>query len=443
MAGITFKRLPALAPLLFGAIMGCGSDSRGPTTDDVEIVDRGTVFCPSGTSYDPAFRMCESTTEAVGPFSKAMVASCKAGGGGDACDRDRWSAAIAERSRGKGLCPPGTSVDSKSGFCTSGNEAFGPFTKTLVARCKELSDNDDICEKMRWAKSFVADTRGLTGADLFCPLGTSYAANVRMCVSDKEAAGPFTDTMIDKCKSEKNDAATCEGSRRNVGVAKALRGGGRCPLGAALDPETGYCREGDNLFGPFHVSEVESCRANKGGGTCEGMRWQKSFITGSAVDPAGLPSCSPARAKGAVNRFERALLDVIAFAEGTRGQSNDGYNVTFGFRTFATCEHHPRMLVCEGLCSDAAGRYQFLSTTWEEVGLKTFTPDNQDRAAIQRVVGRGGHIPSDRPLSGAEFSALMDIISFEWASLPPGRFGQTAHSFGEVRSEYCRAVGGC
>jgi len=145
----------------------------------------------------------------------------------------------------------------------------------------------------------------------------------------------------------------------------------------------------------------------------------------------------------AVLALTAALLDVIAFAEGTRGQSNDGYNVTFGFRTFATCEHHPRMLVCEGLCSDAAGRYQFLSTTWEEVGLKTFTPDNQDRAAIQRVVGRGGHIPSDRPLSGAEFSALMDIISFEWASLPPGRFGQTAHSFGEVRSEYCRAVGGC
>jgi hypothetical protein len=89
-----------------------------------------------------------------------MVEMCRAQNGGDGCDKSRWERGFAESLRGREYCPPGTTLDSTSGYCTSGDEAYGPFTRELVARCKETSD-PNVCEKMRWSKLFVAETRGL------------------------------------------------------------------------------------------------------------------------------------------------------------------------------------------------------------------------------------------------------------------------------------------
>ena len=54
-------------------------------------------------------------------------------------------------------------------------------------------------------------------------------------------------------------------------------------------------------------------------------------------------SCTPSLASGAVTPKQRALLDTIAFTEGTRGRSQDGYNVTFAYHYFASCGHHPNL----------------------------------------------------------------------------------------------------
>jgi len=154
------------------------------------------------------------------------------------------------------------------------------------------------------------------------------------------------------------------------------------------------------------------------------------------------PTCDPKLAKGAVNRFDRALLDTIATTEGTRGHSMDGYNVTFAFHLFTNCNHHPNLDICSGgLCSTAAGRYQFLNTTWAGLGLPNFHPDNQDRGAMKLVARRGATIPATRALTGTEFVNVMDRISFEWASLPPGRFGQPSFSMSATRAKYCSFAG--
>ena len=59
-----------------------------------------------------------------------------------------------------------------------------------------------------------------------------------------------------------------------------------------------------------------------------------------------------------------------------------------------TIEDHPRELKCANsngkeLCSDAAGRYQFLSTSWDRfapvVKAKNFGPTYQDRVAIELI----------------------------------------------------------
>lgn len=116
----------------------------------------------------------------------------------------------------------------------------------------------------------------------------------------------------------------------------------------------------------------------------------------------------------------KAMLDTIAWAEGA------DYNVAFTGATFEGFEDHPRVIYSSnGLDSDASGRYQFLSTTWDTLGLPDFSPENQDRGAVLLIERRGvteaveaGNIQEALEGYGDGFTGL----AYEWASLPPYRY---------------------
>ncbi len=153
-------------------------------------------------------------------------------------------------------------------------------------------------------------------------------------------------------------------------------------------------------------------------------------------------TCAARLAAGAVPVKHKALLNTIAFTEGTRGHGDDGYNVTFAYHYFSSCLHHPNRDICSGgYCSTAAGRYQFLTTTWRGLGYATFSPGNQDRGGMKLISRRGARVPTNRPLRAMEFVNVMNRISYEWASLPPGRYGQPSYSMSATRREYCRFAG--
>ena len=164
--------------------------------------------------------------------------------------------------------------------------------------------------------------------------------------------------------------------------------------------------------------------------------------SGASTTSALTGSCDPSHAVGAVSAPHRALLDTIAFTEGTSGHGHDGYDVTFAYHQFDSCTRHPDRRVCAGrYCSTAAGRYQFLTTTWNALGYDDFGPANQDRAGIKLVARRGATVPEGRPLTATEFANTMNRISYEWASLPPGRYGQPSFSMAATRREYCKLAG--
>jgi muramidase (phage lysozyme) len=125
----------------------------------------------------------------------------------------------------------------------------------------------------------------------------------------------------------------------------------------------------------------------------------------------------------------RAFLDVIAFAEGTDGS----YNMSYGGKLFSGFADHPRTWRASpwgtpGVGSDAAGRYQFLSTSWDEarqaLKLKDFSPANQDRAAAYLMKRNSGATYERVKFSEqrANFNAAVASLSYVWASLPPQRY---------------------
>lgn len=174
--------------------------------------------------------------------------------------------------------------------------------------------------------------------------------------------------------------------------------------------------------------------------------------SGTEAPPAGgsTPTggtCAPARAKGAITSYQKALHDSIAYAEGTRSYSKDGYDVLFSFKIASSCASHPnRCLAFGNTCSTAAGRYQFLTTTWRSVAnaraLKSFEPENQERGAAYLIsTTRRVNVPQARAMTAAEFSNAMSKLSYEWASLPPGRYGQPTKTASQMRSMYCSLAG--
>ncbi|MDI2145888.1 glycoside hydrolase family 104 protein [Pseudomonas sp. ITA] len=145
-----------------------------------------------------------------------------------------------------------------------------------------------------------------------------------------------------------------------------------------------------------------------------------------------------------------AFLDMLAWSEGTdnhkQNTENNGYDVMVGGELFSDYSDHPRKLIFLpklNIKSTAAGRYQLLSKYWDAYSTSLnltggFTPENQDRVAIQQIRERGA-------LNDIKAGRIADAIakcSNIWASLPGAGYGQHEHNIEDLISYYVRAGGG-
>lgn len=126
----------------------------------------------------------------------------------------------------------------------------------------------------------------------------------------------------------------------------------------------------------------------------------------------------------------RAMLDTIAFAEGT----GDRYDLLFGYGTFDVNGPHPNVAVPFGdTTSTAAGRYQFLYSTWQDTIPKIPQPDlmvpqNQDQAALQRIKDRNALDDVDN----GNIEVAINKLAVEWASFPGSPYGQPTKSMADM-----------
>lgn len=118
-----------------------------------------------------------------------------------------------------------------------------------------------------------------------------------------------------------------------------------------------------------------------------------------------------------INPKIKAFLELISWAEGTKGA--DGYRTHFGYEKFDDFSDHPRKVKsADGHHSDAAGKYQAMSFTWDriakKIGLKDFSPASQDLFAIELLKECGAY---DLIMQG-NIEAAIYAASPTWASLP-------------------------
>lgn len=124
----------------------------------------------------------------------------------------------------------------------------------------------------------------------------------------------------------------------------------------------------------------------------------------------------------------RALLETIAGPE-----SKGDYNVIYGGGQFDSYDDHPRQYVeitsgpNAGQYSSAAGKYQFLGSTWDDIAerydIPDFSPASQDQAAwalateeYRRDTGRD----LEADLSAGDLSRVAPSLRNQWTSMPGG-----------------------
>src|SRR5690348_14934404 len=132
----------------------------------------------------------------------------------------------------------------------------------------------------------------------------------------------------------------------------------------------------------------------------------------------------------------KAFMKTIRYCEGTDLET--GYNTMFGGtrrkpRLFHSFDDHPRIKNrAANITSTAAGAYQFLTTTWDELAkklkLEDFSPKNQDRACIEIFRQKG--VLDD--IMRGEIEKAVKVLNKTWASLPESPYGQPTHSMSDV-----------
>lgn len=134
-----------------------------------------------------------------------------------------------------------------------------------------------------------------------------------------------------------------------------------------------------------------------------------------------------------------AFLHVIRYCEGTLGER--GYSTIYGYRYFDRFDDHPRVKVTAGAyTSTAAGAYQFIASTWDEMqakyGLPDFSPASQDAAAVGLLIRRRAL----DAIRDGDLGAAVELCNQEWASLPGSPYGQPTRTMTQVQAAWDAAL---
>ena len=126
---------------------------------------------------------------------------------------------------------------------------------------------------------------GVTFAPVECPFGYELkpvnSAGGRLCSNGKDAWGPFSEKMIQRCINDWNGGEQiCGTNRWSWTIAKDTFGKGVCPEGASFEEDLGYCVENGMAFGPFPQELKEVCFESNEKLVCYQPKWSVDVLRG-------------------------------------------------------------------------------------------------------------------------------------------------------------------
>ena len=130
----------------------------------------------------------------------------------------------------------------------------------------------------------------------------------------------------------------------------------------------------------------------------------------------------------------RKMLDLIANAEGVK----HGYNTAFGNQRFESLAQHPnirkqfKQTDGKSNTTTAAGRYQFLNSTWQSLakqyGLRDFSAQNQDLGALALIAQKGAL----KNVVNGDYQGAVGKLGSTWASLPSSPYAQPKKTYAQL-----------
>ncbi|MEF2547985.1 hypothetical protein VQ045_12515 [Aurantimonas sp. E1-2-R+4] len=141
----------------------------------------------------------------------------------------------------------------------------------------------------------------------------------------------------------------------------------------------------------------------------------------------------------------QGVLAAIMEAEGT-AKRDDPYSVGFGFTTLPDLNAHPGQSLSRSFTangrrnrSGAAGAFQFVERTWNEIagklGLTDFSPRSQQVATLAKIDERGAL----RDVLEGDVEGFVSKTKNEWASLPGSPHGQRTVSMKTIKDAWAGA----
>ena len=170
-----------------------------------------------------------------------------------------------------------------------------------------------------------------------------------------------------------------------------------------------------------------------------------SKTSGESGKVAAGDDLSPSTNTTSASEGWRRMSNVIKLGEGTQGSK--GYTTMFTGKQFTDTSKHPELINRSGRhASDAAGAYQFLSTTWKpaaaKLGITDFSPESQEKVGKYLAQQRGMNTDVVHTTK-ASLGKALNKIAPEWASMPTlatgtSYYGQGGINLDEAWAEYNR-----
>ncbi len=91
---------------------------------------------------------------ALGPFTQRMVKQCQDWQQGSVCNTQQWPEALYLKAYGQERCPDGSRLNQILNYCVEGTDALGPFSKDIIAACENI-DGGKACQSTRMSSRLV------------------------------------------------------------------------------------------------------------------------------------------------------------------------------------------------------------------------------------------------------------------------------------------------